>query len=261
MCTCMHTCVGVLLGNEPWALCMLEVPRNYTPMPALIILGDIYYGVFRQFDTQSKTYANFWSFLCVSHNTSRALPPQLCFSPLCHEPCDYIYLHQAAALRDTGIHHILSNKCISFIIFPVFSFTVVMPSVCCGTVVTYVRCIVMARSRKFHGQLPRTFLTLAFQSSICKVHGWERSLKFPLINLCVLWMSFRIFICRVREINGPTLAMGLDPHLHIKAGCSGTYPDHRIREYRQGDSQVLPGQLVQPKWKALGSGRAIEQDT
>lgn len=65
MCTCMHTCVGVLLGNEPWALCMLEVPQNYTPMPALIILGDLYYGVFScwWFDIQSNTYADFSSFL------------------------------------------------------------------------------------------------------------------------------------------------------------------------------------------------------
>lgn len=44
--------------------------------------------------------------------------------------------------------------------------------------------------------------------------------------------------------NGPTLAMGLDPHLHIKAGCSGTYPNISIREQRQGDSQELASQPV-----------------
>lgn len=44
--------------------------------------------------------------------------------------------------------------------------------------------------------------------------------------------------------NRLTLAMGLDPHLHIKAGCRGTYPDLRIREHRQGESQVPAGQPV-----------------
>lgn len=67
--------------------------------------------------------------------------------------------------------------------------------------------------------------------------------EIPSYQLVCFMDEFQNFYLQSKG-NGPTLAMGLDPHLHIKAGCNGTYPDHRIREYRQGDSHVLPGQLV-----------------
>lgn len=95
---------------------------------------------------------------------------------------------------------------------------------------------------------PRLFLCSHFKAQSANI--WQHT------STCIGAISeipFYQLVCFMDEFqnldlqgkgNGPTLAMGLDPHLHIKAGCSGTYPDHRIREHRQGDSQVLPGQPV-----------------
>lgn len=67
--------------------------------------------------------------------------------------------------------------------------------------------------------------------------------EIPFYQLVYFMDEFQNFDLQVKG-NGLPLAMGLDPHLHIKAGCSGTYPNISIREQRQGDSQELAGQPV-----------------